>query len=56
MSFGVVYFDDVPLVILDSLDAMYVNAQQCGNTELMKILEHRAEAHDGGPCHCKDRQ
>ena len=40
--FGVVEIDG-QRVVMDSVDAMYVRAQQRGDTELMKILEERAE-------------
>jgi hypothetical protein len=31
-----------------------VRAQQQGDMKLVQLLEHRAEAHNGGPCHCKE--
>ena len=52
--FGVVEIGGCP-VVLDSLEAMYVRAQQDGDEALMKILEHRAEVHQGGPCRCDDQ-
>ena len=51
-SFGVVEVGGQRL-ILSGMDAMYVRAQQAGDERLIKILEHRAEVHDGGPCHCE---
>ena len=53
-GFGLVEIDG-QLIVMDGMDAMYVEAQQRGDTELMKILEHRAEVHNGGPCECKER-
>lgn len=52
-NFGVVEIDGQQ-VVMSGLDAMYVRAQQAGDEKLMKILEHRSEAHNGGPCYCKD--
>lgn len=40
------------VVYMNGFDAMYANAVACGNTAVMDILEHRSEAHDGGPCDC----
>ena len=36
-------------VVMNSEDAMYVRAQQAGDTELMRILEERAERKYGKP-------
>jgi hypothetical protein len=52
-SFGVVEIDGHP-VVMDGMDAMYVRAQQRGDTKLMRMLEHRAEKHNGGPCFCDE--
>ncbi len=51
MNFGVVEIDGHQ-VIMDPLSAMYVRAQQLGDTRLMAILEHRSDVHDGGVCSC----
>jgi hypothetical protein len=45
-GFGVVYIDGMP-VVMNSVDAMYVRAQQAGDTKLMEILEERAKREHG---------
>ena len=51
-SFGVIKVNDQQVVV-DSFAAMYHRAEKAGDERLMRILRHRADAHDGGPCHCK---
>jgi hypothetical protein len=54
-SLGVVDGPHGQRMVMNGMDAMYARAQLRGDTELMKILEHRSEKHDGGPCYCEAR-
>lgn len=51
-SIGRVEKPDGTPAYINGFDAMYVNAQKSGNVRLVKILEHRYEAHGGEPCQC----
>jgi hypothetical protein len=50
-SLGLVEIDG-QLIVVDGMDAMYIRAQQAGDTKLMRLLEHRAEVHNGDRCNC----
>jgi hypothetical protein len=50
-SFGVAEVNGRPVVV-DAFSAMWIRAQQDGDEELIRVLQHRSDEHGGGPCYC----